>query len=78
MWERVKGVNIELLNYVLSHARYAVYLRQNLARFEAKRVRVWDIFVGMLKKDVGLMFKYGHGDFEKVFLKDCRGGGLGV
>lgn len=56
---------------MLSHARYAVYSRRNLERFEGKRVTVWKVFEGMVKKDVGLMHSSRQKDFESVFVKDC-------
>lgn len=42
---------------MLSHARYAVYSRRNLARFEGKRVTVWKVFEGLVRKDVGFMHR---------------------
>lgn len=69
--QHVRGVNIVLLNFMLSHARYAVYSRRNLARFEGKRVTVWKVFEGLIRKDVDLMYRSKQEDFEKVFMKDC-------
>lgn len=42
-----------------------------MARFEGKRVTVWKVFEGMVKKDVGLMHSSRQKDFESVFVKDC-------
>ena len=40
----VKGPKVNLCNYVLSHARYAVKLRRDLAHFGNRKVDVWDLF----------------------------------
>ena len=34
-----KGVNVNMLNYVLSHARYAILLRRNLAHLRENTSR---------------------------------------
>uniref|UniRef100_A0A4W5LRK9 Reverse transcriptase domain-containing protein n=3 Tax=Hucho hucho TaxID=62062 RepID=A0A4W5LRK9_9TELE len=76
-WKRVflfglivksKVLNINLLNYVLSHARYAVRLRRNLGHYEGKIVSVEGFFRRILEKDVELLYRYGRGDFEKMFV----------
>lgn len=63
-----KVLNINLLNYVLSPARYAIRLRRNLGHYEGKIVSVEVIFRNILEKDVKLVQKYGGGDFEKMFV----------
>lgn len=55
---KVKGCNVNLLNYVLSHARFAVKLRRNLAHFEKKKIAVWSIFKSIMKRDVHMVFNY--------------------
>ncbi len=68
-----KKVNINLFNFVLSHARYAIWLRRNLAHFEGKRISVWTYFESIVRKDVFLVWKYGKVDFERFFV---QGSGL--
>lgn len=67
--EKTKTVNVNLLNYVLSHARYAVWLRRNLAHFEGKKISVWSYFESVLRKDVFLVWKYEKVDFERFFVE---------
>ena len=66
-----KDVNVRLLNFVLSHVRYAIMSRRNLAHFEGKKVHVWDLFESVVRKNVGLIFKYGAEDFAKCFIDGC-------
>ena len=64
--------NVSLLNYVLSHARYAVKLRRNLAHYDKRSVvwGVWSLFQRMVKMDVITMYKYiSKGDFIKSFVE---------
>ena len=56
--ERKKGCNINLLNYVLSHARYAVKLRRNIAHYEKKKSDVWNVFKNLTERDVRLTRSY--------------------
>ena len=70
VWEKKEKVNINMINYVLSHARYAVWLRRNLAHFEQKIISVWAYFVSGLKKDISLIFKYEKEEFQH-FVKGC-------
>ncbi|KAF3849998.1 hypothetical protein F7725_019717 [Dissostichus mawsoni] len=64
------GHNVNLLNLVLSHARYAVKLRRNVAHFEGKIVSVWDLMVGTIKRDIRLLYihmgKEEFSDFQQV------------
>lgn len=55
---KVRECNVSLMNYVLSHARFAVKLRRNLAHFEKKIVDVWNIFVMIVKRDVKMIYSY--------------------
>lgn len=56
---KMKGVS--LLNYMLSHARFAVKMRRNLAHYEKRRADVWSMFKSGLQRDVNMM----HGALEK-------------
>lgn len=61
--------NVSLLNYVLSHARFAVKLRRNLAHYEKKTADVWDVFQCMMKRDVSTLYSYvSMGDFLRSFV----------
>ena len=62
VWGKRRKVN--LVNYVLSHARYAIWLRRNKAHFEDKEMAVWVYFEATLRKNVFLILKYGKEDFE--------------
>ena len=66
--ENTKKVNINLLNFVLSHARYAIRVRRNLAHFEGKKVKVWSIFESIMKRDVLFVFKYNREECERYFV----------
>ena len=62
--------NVSLLNYVLSHARYAVKLRRNLAHYDKRSVEVWSLFQRMVKRDVITMYKYiSKEDFISSFVE---------
>ena len=66
-----KDVNVRLFNFVLSHVRYAIMSRRNLAHFEGKKVHVWDLFESVVRRNVGLIFKYGAEDFAECFIDGC-------
>lgn len=53
--ERVKGNNVNLLNYLLSYARYAVKVRRNYAHYEGKIMDVWCLFRSKLSFDIGVL-----------------------
>ena len=55
---RVEGCNVNLLNYVLSHARFAVKHRRNVAHYEKKRVEVWSVFMSIMRRDVNMVYSY--------------------
>lgn len=63
-----KVFNINLMNFVLSHARYAVRQRRNLGHYEGKIVSVEVLFKSILEKDIELIYKYGGCNFEKLFV----------
>ncbi len=63
---RVKGSNVNLLNYVLSHARLAVKLRRNLAHYEKRRIEAWSVFKNIMEKDVNMVHR---GVSEEEFLE---------
>ncbi|CAK6968746.1 uncharacterized protein LOC117809082 [Scomber scombrus] len=65
---RMEGVS--LLNYTLSHARFAVKLRRNLAHYEKRKADVWTIFKSGLKKDVNMMYgSLDREDFDRGFIR---------
>ena len=67
--ERKRGCNVNLLNYVLSHARYAVKLRRNTAQYERRKCDVWNVFKNLTERDVKVMHSYiGKDDFQKGFV----------
>ena len=67
---KVKGCNVNLLNYVLSHARFAVKLRRNLAHYEKKRVEVWSVFMSIMRRDVNMVYSYvGEDEFLGGFVE---------
>ena len=67
--ERKNGCNINRLNYVLSHARYAVKLRRNIAHYEEKKCEVWNIFKNLTERDIKLTQSFiGEEEFRKGFL----------
>jgi len=67
---KVKGCNINLLNYTLSHARFAVKLRRNIAHFEKREMAVWSVFQSIIKRDVKMLHGYiKEEEFQKGFLE---------
>ena len=68
--EYVRGHNKNLLNYVLSHGRYAVKMRRNYAHYEGKQLDVWDLFACKLKFDLGVLNGgLGEEEFIKWFVE---------
>lgn len=64
--------NVNLLNYVLSHARYAVKLRRNMAHYEKRIIDVWKIFKGTFEGDVKAIYSHiQETDFQEGFEKGC-------
>ena len=63
-----KVLNFNLVNYVLSHARYAVRQRRNMGHYEGKCVSVEGLFRRTLENDTEIIYKYGGGNFEKLFV----------
>lgn len=67
-----KDMKVNLCNFILSHARYAIWARRNLAYFEGKKVDVTVMFKTVMRKNVYLMWKYlSKDDFEKAFMNGC-------
>ena len=51
VWSEKKDeCNVNLLNYVLSHARLAVKIRRNSAHYEKRLPDVWNILQRTLKE----------------------------
>ncbi|KAK6303067.1 hypothetical protein J4Q44_G00274220, partial [Coregonus suidteri] len=65
------GVNVCLLNIVLSFVRYAIFCRRNYGFFDRKRVKVWGIFISLFSKHMDMLFNYGMEDFDKHFVEGC-------
>ncbi len=69
-----QDMKVNLCNFILSHARYAIWARRNLAYFEEKKVDVIEMFRTVMRKTVYLMWKYLSKDvFEEAFI---NGSGL--
>lgn len=67
-----KDKRVNLWNFILSHARYAIWVRRNLAYFEKKKVDVIEMFKTVVRKNVYLMWKYlSKEEFEKAFVEGC-------
>ena len=62
--------NGNLCKYVLSHARWAIRQRRNIAHYEQRVVMVWYIFKNSMRKDVGHRLIHDSIKFAEVFLKD--------
>ena len=67
---KVKGVNVNLVNSVLSQVRYAIVFRRNMAHYEGRTIPVWEWFVSMFKKNVRLVYMLKREDFHNCFLKN--------
>uniref|UniRef100_A0A671TR16 Reverse transcriptase domain-containing protein n=1 Tax=Sparus aurata TaxID=8175 RepID=A0A671TR16_SPAAU len=64
---RMKGCNVSLLNYMFSHARFAVKLRRNMVHYEKRKADVWSMFRSGMKRDVHMTHRYIK---KEIFLKD--------
>ena len=63
-----KGCNVNLLNYVLSHARYAVKLRRNRAHYEKRKIPVWTMFKSIIKRNIQMLHSFiEEEDFQDNF-----------
>ncbi|KAI9534627.1 hypothetical protein NQZ68_012860 [Dissostichus eleginoides] len=70
--ERMKGLNVNLCNYVLSHARYAVKIRRDVAHHERRTVDVWDVLKRILSKNIQMAYAYLDKDiFLESFVEGC-------
>lgn len=67
-FEKRKGVNVWLVNLVLSHARLAVVYRRNYAHFEGRKVKIKNLFKTILKRDIELNCKYGGEEVKQCFV----------
>lgn len=68
LFEKKREVNLCLINFVLSHARLAVVYRRNYAHFEGRKVKVTDIFKALMKRDIGLVCRYGGDEVQSFFM----------
>ena len=59
VFAKSKKANLCLINFVLSHARYAVVLRRNFAHFEGRKVKIKPLFKSLMKRSIGLLWTYG-------------------
>lgn len=68
-----KNINTNLLNWTLSHARYATWARRNTMHFEGKKVDVWIFFEAKMRADLFALNKYlSRALFGKWFVKGCK------
>ncbi len=59
------------VNLILSNARYAVWVRRNMAYFDKNKVDVIDVFKSIVRKNVFLMWKcLSKDEFGKAFVKE--------
>ena len=70
MLGKVQGVNVNLVNAFLSHVRYAIVYRRNMAHYEGRVIPVWDWFVSVFKKNVRLVYMLQTEDFHNCFVKN--------
>jgi len=63
-----KDPGVNLCNFILSHARYAIWARRNLAYFEGRKVDVSVMFKSVVRRNVYLMWKYLSKDVLKWHL----------
>lgn len=62
--------NYKLCNFLLSHWRWAVRLKRNIAHYEKRVVKVWPIFKNVVTKSVRFRWIYGTRNFHNVFVKN--------
>ena len=69
-WERSRVKNAALCRYLLSHARWAIKSRRNIAHFEKNVKPVWAIFRSMVRLQVSYRYMHGAAGFTLLFLRD--------
>ena len=67
---KVKDVNVDLVNFMLSTVRHAIVCRRNVAQDEGRVIRVWEWFVATFKKNVRLVHTLRREDFHKFFVRN--------
>ncbi len=70
VWEKSRVKNVALCKFLLSHARWAVKSRRNIAHFEGRIISVWNIFKSIVKKQIHYRLTHGAADFTLLFIKD--------
>ena len=69
--KKVRG-NVQLLNMMLSFARYAVRLRRNVAYFEKRKENVWCIFRTLIKQHIKMIKIYMCEEFCNFFVEGSK------
>lgn len=65
-----KDSKVNLWNMLLSNARYAIWVRRNMAYYDRKKVDVMAMFKMIFRKNVYLMWKYlPNEEFERAFVE---------
>jgi hypothetical protein len=67
---KVKDMNVNLVNFTLSTVRHAIVCRRNVAQYEGRVIRVWELFVATFKKNVRLVHTLRREDFHKYFVRN--------
>lgn len=62
--------NYSLCHFLLSHWRWAVRLRRNIAHYQKRVVNVWPIFKNLVRKSVRFRLINGIRNFHPVFVKN--------
>ncbi len=80
VWDMSMVISSELCRFLLSHARWAIKSRRNIAHFENKLVPVWPIFKSMVQTQVKYTMVCGSTSLKTLFLRDnclvsCQQGG---
>ena len=66
-WEKSKVRNGVLCRFLISHARWAIKARRNLAHFEQKKVDLWKIFKSIVKRQVTYKLRHSTTDLTLLF-----------
>ncbi len=70
VWKESRVKNTELCRFLLSHARWAIKSRHNIAHFENKLVPVWPIFKSMVQSQTKYRMICGNVGIKKLFSRD--------
>lgn len=71
-WKESRVKNAVLCRFLLSHARWAIRSRRNIAHYERRKASVWILFKSIVRKQISYRHKHGTEDFTLLFTRDSE------